>query len=364
MKTQTNELPISLESSSNVQDFLEQNNRPKIPYMSVLSDRLVFYRLNESPICKRCIHHNSEANLHCNTPSGHLSRQTRSKIRKILDTWLSSINEYNNQTYTKYDRREHYPIFITLTLSSAQVKTDNYIKRNMLSQFIDKLQYNHQIKNLFWRAEKQKNGNLHFHIITDKFIDYKQIRKYWNDIQEKEGYIDSYKYKTGKTDPPSTHVRSADSVKNFVDYVIKYSTKEDENGRVEGRIYGMTDSLRKIRTFITSPDSNVYSEVDFMINKAKTKIITEEHATTILFDKMKITDFRHMQFVIEYKKYLIKTYTELYQLPCLLKEVISDEAIVYDDESTESNYYQRTFFDECPDYCPGAFIHFYDSPNW
>ena len=234
----------------------------------------------------------------------------------------------------------------------------------MLSQFIDKLKENHQIEHLFWRAEKQENGNIHFHIITDKYIHKDAITKYWNWILKKEGYIDLFKKKFGKDNPPSTHVKGVDSVENFLDYVLKYATKLDEHGKVEGRIYGMTDSLRNIKPFITNPDNQVYEEVDTMIKTVKNKIITEDYATVVLFDKVKVRSFRHLNFVIEYKGYLLKTYDILYNGVAKDEIVKEVKNIVENDKLPEKMCYQYTFFDECPDYCYEREIKFFDTQYW
>ncbi len=55
--------------------------------------------------------------------------------------------------------------------------------------------------NYIWKAEMQKNENIHYHILTDAKINWKVIRKNWNQIQKI--YVDKYqikmkeKYKNG-----------------------------------------------------------------------------------------------------------------------------------------------------------------------
>ncbi|GAH86291.1 unnamed protein product, partial [marine sediment metagenome] len=43
-----------------------------------------------------------------------------------------------------------------------------------------------------WRAEKQENGNIHFHFIVDNFIPWNELRNTWNRIQQNLGYISRF----------------------------------------------------------------------------------------------------------------------------------------------------------------------------
>ncbi|MBA7716867.1 hypothetical protein ES703_125949 [subsurface metagenome] len=83
--------------------------------------------------------------------------------------------------------------FITLDLSSDQVHTDQVIKRELLHQFLVEMRKKWHATLYLWKAEKQKNGRIHFHIITDKFIPWNELRNVWNRIQQKLGYVTAYR---------------------------------------------------------------------------------------------------------------------------------------------------------------------------
>ena len=70
--------------------------------------------------------------------------------------------------------------FITLSLSSTQIHSDNEIKEKCLNQFLIEIRKRYRVKNYIWRAEKQKNGNIHFHVVIDKFIAWSELRDRWN----------------------------------------------------------------------------------------------------------------------------------------------------------------------------------------
>jgi len=254
--------------------------------------------------------------------NGHMSKATRKRVTKFLDTWIQSLVFHNSQV-RKRDRK-HNLVFFTLTLSSKQIHSDNEIKRKIFNPFIDYCKRKDVFENYFWKAEKQKNGNIHFHLIIDKYLDLGKIKKLWNTFQNRLGYLDSYqkqqkkKYKNGyfhdtsqkqynrKTkskevvphsiqlkryqkgtksnwsSPNSIDLRKLDHQKNIINYLLKYLVKgikqyKDESQEqfekrkevehVQGRIWGCSDEIKKILPF-TINTSN--SSVDSLLNYCKT----------------------------------------------------------------------------------------------
>ena len=151
--------------------------------------------------------------------------------------------------------------FITLTLSSKQVHSDQEIKAELLNQFIIEMRKRWNVKDYVWRAEKQENGNIHFHIATGNFIPWNELRNVWNRIQQKLGYVTRYRenrlewhkhgfnydprhekkwpyekqlkaYKTGEQtgwdNPNSVDIHSLQHVGNIKAYFIKYMAKNEE----------------------------------------------------------------------------------------------------------------------------------------
>lgn len=83
--------------------------------------------------------------------------------------------------------------FMTLKLPSVQQHTSDFITKNCLNQLITELAKKYQFRNYVWRLEYQKNGNLHYHIATDTYVDFYWLRGAWNRILNKYGYVDAYK---------------------------------------------------------------------------------------------------------------------------------------------------------------------------
>lgn len=191
---------------------------------------------------------------------GLVSDIARRKISRSLD-YLLLLSQNKNLHSLYLGRNFQFKIgFITLTLPAEQMHSDNVIKSKCLNSILIELKKYHKVKNYVWRAEKQKNGNIHFHIIVDKFIPWSKLRDRWNRIIEKLGYITAYResmlswhkggfkirtdllkkweyrkqikaYETGsKNDwnsPNTTDVHSIKKVINLKNYISKYLTKNE-----------------------------------------------------------------------------------------------------------------------------------------
>jgi hypothetical protein len=198
---------------------------------------------------------------------GQLSKHSKRKIHKYLKIWHEAIRIENkfHKNINKGKRKKL--VFITLTLPAAQMHSDKYVKKNILGRFLEELQRKNYTTHYFWRAEKQKNGNIHFHCITDNYIDKKILQNLWNHEMRKHGYIEKFKKKHGHENPPSTQVQVLPETENGINYVTKYQEKEDENGTVEGRLWACDYNLVKLRPYVSYNDSSM----NYYLSKVTTK---------------------------------------------------------------------------------------------
>ncbi|MER0438969.1 hypothetical protein [Emticicia sp. W12TSBA100-4] len=139
--------------------------------------------------------------------NGYLSPNTKREIKKRLDNWLTAISEnvdFKNAPKSM-NRNQVYPTFVTLTLPSKQVHKDTTIKDRCFLPFVEWLCNQSQeldrkgnlkgcgVNGYFWRAESTKGGNIHFHLIIDRFVNWDRLRKKWNQFIERLGYVTRYK---------------------------------------------------------------------------------------------------------------------------------------------------------------------------
>jgi hypothetical protein len=140
-------------------------------------------------------------------------------------------------------RMEYYPVFLTLTLPATQEDTDVKIKRDLLNKFLIYGKRKSQFENYIWKAEKQKNGNIHFHLITDKFFNKDALQSQWNGILKSTNYMARFSEKFGHENPPSTHVTKIGTSVRLAEYLSKYVSKSENIG---GRLMGCSDNLKTI----------------------------------------------------------------------------------------------------------------------
>jgi len=230
-----------------------------IPHVSVNPGYLAFYDLPTDSKNRTEKQIKSQQFLEDNETNGIISKKAASNIHKVV-TWFTALAKEKQSEYEK--RMLHYKLtFVTLTLPSKQVHSDEFIKRNCLNRFLIQAKRDYNLHNYFWRAEAQENGNIHFHILIDKFIHYEKLRLLWNSILNDYGYIEQYRnkmkeffkhgfilsnnihdkrtpeqqlkaYEKGKeenfSNPNSTDIHAIKEMKNVTAYISKYCSKNNK----------------------------------------------------------------------------------------------------------------------------------------
>ncbi len=239
---------------------------------------------------------------------GNVSDIARRKMGKAIE-YLLFLSNPKSATSQLTGRLFNFRIaFITLTLPSKQKHSDNEIKQKLLNSFLLELKQYYKVKNYVWRAEKQLNGNIHFHIIVDKFIPWSELRNRWNRITNKLGYVDNYRnemrkfhkgefkvredllkrwsyksqinaYKTGVANdwqsPNSTDVHSIKKIKNIQNYITKYLTKNEEQenrNKIEYRLLELTETLKELKGNSRRKTLRKIKKLKYLQKKLKKKI--------------------------------------------------------------------------------------------
>ena len=157
--------------------------------------------------------------------------------------------------------------------------------------------------NYMWFAEKQGNGNIHFHIILDRFIPKNDARVLWNKVQANHGYIAQYRAaqqarhsggfrfnpaaegsearqllaytegeRTGWSNPNSTDIRQVQGAGEVIAYVVQYCAKGTKGApgsvhdKLEGHLWGCNRELGKLSRY----EVELTPELDMLI-RAKTE---------------------------------------------------------------------------------------------
>ena len=220
-----------------------------IPIARITPDSIVIYYLNPDNINRSKKQVQNEANLTRGEYNGFMSPKTKSKVKRYIDTWLQAVETIKRRKIKNSLDKNPYIAFVTLTLQSKQIHTDNEIKAKCLTPYIETLKRKYNVRNYFWRAEAQANGNIHFHLLIDSFIKWESVREEWNKCTEKLNYITEFEKKHGHRDPNSTDIHSLDEIRSVTHYVIKYCCKSDGYRPIKGRIHGCSDTIRDLKPY-------------------------------------------------------------------------------------------------------------------
>ena len=264
--------------------------------------------------------HDQPTQFKDNYHHGRVSRIARRKLSKAV-SYLAYLAKPKTVHNSSYSGSFAFKLnFITLTLSSPQVHTDQEIKARLLDHFILDMKRLWGVDMYVWRAEKQKNGSIHFHIVTSSFIPWNELRNVWNRIQQKLGYVTRYRedrmewhrngfrydpklekhwhYKaqlkafkagvqTGWDNPNSTDVHSLRFIGNIKAYIAKYMSKNEEftdeqkaefnalpraeqdkirqDKFVSGRLWGSSANLVNLSGGQAVVDSGIEKELDRIV---------------------------------------------------------------------------------------------------
>lgn len=196
-----------------------------------------------------------------NSHNFEISKKASERIKEKV-SWLYELAR--NKTVTTTGNKVLYSFkmnFLTLTLPAKQFHDTATITGECLNQFLTECKSKYGLENYVWRLEFQKNGNAHYHIATDTFIDYTAAKLIWNRCLGKLGYIQRYRerfenmtfseycnsqnengklsfnvlrerYGRGRAtrwDSPNTvDVRAVSNAKNIAFYISKYITKKSD----------------------------------------------------------------------------------------------------------------------------------------
>lgn len=194
---------------------------------------------------------------------GAVSSSGRKQISDALEYWLM-VAPYKWSTSFKTGKKYRFKLsFVTLTLPSRQRHTDQEIKSKVLKNWLDVMRKQYGLKNYLWRAEAQTNGNIHFHIVIDKYIHYSELRRLWNQSAELLGYVTEFQNQFGHRDPNSTDVHSIKHIRHIARYLAKYCSKQ--------RQFACVGELRKLgdKVFEVRYDSEQYKEEEGEKKKGK-----------------------------------------------------------------------------------------------
>lgn len=165
-----------------------------------------------------------------NNHNGSVSFRSAKRLKDKVN-WLCYLAKNQKVTYPNGSVSENFKLsFITLTLPASQIHSDLEIKR-VFNNFLTTLRKRYGLKHYVWKAELQKNDNIHFHLTSTLFINHYVLRKVWNNCINHLGYVSRYseKFSNMNYKEYSEYYKN-----NCVKYGKEYVEKDCENAYNDG----------------------------------------------------------------------------------------------------------------------------------
>jgi hypothetical protein len=264
----------------------------------------------------------------------HAQRRIRKAIHKLL--LLSPSKSFFNTVTGKVETMTVN--FITLTIPQGENSKDAKLAYQLLlAPWLRTMRRKYHLSSYIWKAERQANESIHYHITTNIFIPYYIIRDEWNYLLSKHGYLKEYTEKYGKDCPNSTDVHKVYKIKDIAAYLSKYISKnEKDKAPIEGKVWDCSLDIKHFKLPSIEIDSSIGRDLIKMLESGEHREIDLGHSTLIKQVKTGRTNTYstkikqlHYEFIQSHKQYILEN-----EQSKQTKELHT----LYDEDSTNSTY--------------------------
>lgn len=242
------------------------------------------YKSKDKGTGRKSVADESKAQLQKKYSAKGLSETAKKDIRRRVDNWQWAVNA-SQQLWSRHkEKRRRYFVLITLTLCAKQMEDDKTIKRRYLNVWLQNLERVHKGINWLWVAECQQNGNIHFHVVVDRWVGFEWIKRSWNRVMANGDMVERFKAKFKKSDPPSVNVKGQKSMGNPAAYITKYLTGEKKVRDMDGRCWGCCDRLREFDHWYLPMGDLIETDICRYFTHTKPTIKWGEYSHAFYFD--------------------------------------------------------------------------------
>lgn len=312
MKNESTRPQISLENPPILQKTLKYALYGSNVKMKLYDNKIIYYKDTKGLRSENKEEtYFSEGNNN-DTYKGFISEATRRQLKKKLSIWIDSIETFNKKMYRQGDRQTTRPIFITLTLPTKQLHSDKEIKRSCLIPFIQKIRNCYGNINYFWRAEAQDNGNIHFHIITDRYMPRQKIHKMWADSLNVLGYMNRYKEKHGNKSDFTVKITGYGNYEALKNYVLKYCLKNEDTRPIKGSVWGASKPIKLLKSLTITGRNFLFQILKILRSIQEITTLRDDNFGVIFMHKMPKYIKDKIYKTVGYYDYMLFIYSILY----------------------------------------------------
>ena len=271
--------------------------------------------------------------------TGVLTPFAKKKLKRSIGLMVASAVEKEAPNFKTGKTFTFKVNFITFTLPAlAEGVEDKTIKR-CLDNWIKRAKRKHNLKSYVWRAERQSNGNIHFHMITDCWIHYEKIRDDWNAVLKDTGLVSKYTTKhkgisfenylqlyptnskvsraarfkswergcaTKWEQPNSTDVHAVWKVRNLTQYFVKYMSKEHKDGEepIKGKVWDCSENLKTKENCWMLLEGEAYKNFDTLAKQDDIDRINDPLFTILFVSQEKWNEYICQELRNKWNEYL------------------------------------------------------------
>lgn len=293
---------------------------------------------------------------------GKISKTAERKINRAID-YIIYLSKPKTLPKSKYGKGLSFRLnFITLTLSSKQIHSDYEIMSHCFRPFLMALNRKWKVNNYIWRAERQSSGSLHYHVITDRFIPWNELRNVWNRCQQNLGYVSRYRenqllwhrgsfrlredllkqwplksqlraYRDGVAhdwnSPNSTDVHSLRHINNVRAYFKKYMTKTGQSSDISGRLWGCSLKLSRVSGAQVAVYSKIDDDLEKLTKSKNVRIYQTDFYTVIFVSISQLVVLGCSEIVNIWREFLLMEFPDYYDPEISLSVDTNDRTTAY-----------------------------------
>ena len=275
-----------------------------------------------------------------------ISKKASSRIKEKVN-WLYTLSKSKTINLENGKKLHAFKMnFITLSLPAIQRHTTNEITSICLNQFLTECKKRFNLVNYVWRLEFQKNGNVHYHIATDCFIEFWKCRTIWNRCLGKLGYIEDYtnkfrfmtfldyrnlpsnknekdfdklqkRYSLGCAqrwmNPNTVDIRAVNNSKSIAFYISKYITKPSEHS-LNAIVLEREPKETNLRLWFCSRSLSALDKIEIFLEEYNEKfhniMCNIVNTKNYIFDYCSIKYFNYKEQTFTCKAWLWRLYNE------------------------------------------------------
>lgn len=268
--------------TSGYMESLKSNLRISLPVMQFRGKKVLVYYETQQFGSKglQLFRQDNMRKQQATAYSGKLTQGAKKRLTKAISLLVQGTRKRWIRNPISNKQQLHQLTFVTLTVSDTSVSlTGKQAHKILLKPFLEWLTKTKKVNTYLWKAELQKNGQLHYHLTLPDWIHWREIRDKWNEVQNKAGIIERYRehqkawhkngfrvrkellphwpeyeqrkayqkgVETNWNDPNSTDVHKVYKIKDVEAYLIKEIAKGIQNAQgLGGKVWDCSMNLKQ-----------------------------------------------------------------------------------------------------------------------